>query len=80
MIRGVPVITESSSNGAESNRAVCPGRPPTKVDSAVEASPDSPGRLEIEAGDAPGGFTTNCGSPVSGMATRLVLEPSASPG
>ena len=68
VIRGVPVITVSSSNGAEANLAVWPGSPPTKVDSAVDASPDRPGRLEIDAGDAPGGFTTNCGSPVSGMA------------
>ena len=34
-----------------------------------------PAGVEIAAGDAPGGFTTNCGSPVSGMRTRLVLRP-----
>ena len=80
VIRGVPVISVRSSNGWEANRAVCPGSPPTNVDSAVEASPDSPGRVEMEAGEPPGGLTTNCGSPVIGMATRLVLLSAASPG
>src|SRR6478609_2255131 len=79
-MRGVPLITVSASNGAEENLAVWPGRPPANVDSAVDARPERPGRLEIDAGDAPGGFTTNCGSPVSGMLTRLALEPAARPG
>ncbi len=80
VIRGVPVITVRSPNGADSNLAVCPGRPPTKVDSAVDASPDSPGRVEMDAGEPPGGLTTNCGSPVIGTGTRLVLLSPVSPG
>src|SRR5664279_1432391 len=78
--RGVPVMTVRSPKGAESKCAVWPGRPPAKVDSAVDASPDNPGRLEMEPGEAPGGFTTDCGSPLTGIDTRLVVVPSARPG
>ena len=77
---GVPASTVSVSNGAEANRAVWPGRPPAKVDRAVEASPEMPGRLEIEAGAAPGGLTTNCGPPVSAIGVRSVLVPATRPG
>ena len=80
VIRGVPVTTVSSANGADSNRAVWPGSPPRKVDSAVEARLDRPGSVEIPAGDAPGGFTTNCGSPVTATGVRGVLVPSVRPG
>jgi hypothetical protein len=78
--RGVPARTVRVSNGAEANRAVCPGRPPAKVDRAVEANPEMPGRLEIDAGVAPGGLTTNCGPPLSAMGVRSVLDPAARPG
>ena len=40
----------------------------------------TPGRLEIDAGVAPGGLTTNCGSPDNGIDARFVVESAASPG
>ena len=80
VIRGVPARTVSSLTGADVKRAVCPGRPPRNVAIAVDAIPDNPGSVEIAAGAAPGGLTTNCGSPPTGIPSRGVAPSPPRPG